>query len=40
MNEEGRIFITIFEIFVVLLGAYWIYDTEKEEQLNKNKEIK
>jgi hypothetical protein len=30
MNEEGRIFITIFEIFVVLLGAYWIYEAEKK----------
>jgi len=31
MNEEGRIFITIFEIFVVLLGAYWIYQEEKKQ---------
>ena len=32
MNEEGRLFITIFEIFVVLLGAYWIYEAEKNKK--------
>ena len=30
MNEEGRIFITIFEFIVVIWGAYMIYQTEKE----------
>ena len=31
MNEEGRIFITMFEVIVVVWGAYMIYQTEKKE---------
>ena len=31
MNEEGRIFITIFELIVVIWGGYMIYQTEKEQ---------
>jgi len=28
---KGQMLITIMEIFLVLLGAYWIYQEEKKE---------
>jgi len=28
---KGQIIITLMEIFLVVLGAYWIYQEEKKE---------